>query len=164
MRFALIDVLDVFDFGGYLDLRTGQHIYPKWYSDEFFPELKLTSEDYQFFASHPERFLTTPVMRMSASVCRAAMAMGNITREQLMEIGFNQPEQWEPFYREPQTVEGTVPQCTDEEWEASKRVDDYMRKHGVYIDYIIMKSKLTIQLVKDWLTQHGIEYYSTSQS
>ena len=42
-----------------------------------------------------------------------------------------------------------------------------MREHGggaVYMAYIIMKSDIVNQLVRDWLTQHGIEYYDTSQS
>lgn len=167
MKAALLDVIDLMGIGGYLDRQTGQYIRPKWQVDACYPELGLTSEDYQRFAANPDRYLTSPVVRLSGVVCKNAIAMGNITREQLMELGFKQPEQWELFYREPQTVEGTVPRCTDEDWEASKRVTDYMREHGggaVYMAYIIMKSDIVNQLVRDWLTQHGIEYYDTSQS
>ena len=167
MKAALLDVIDLMGIGGYLDRQTGQYIRPKWQVDACYPELGLTSEDYQRFAANPDRYLTGPVMRLSGVVCKTAIAMGNITREQLMELGFKQPEQWELFYREPTTVEGAAPRCPDEDWEASKRVTDYMREHGggaVYMAYIIMKSDIVNQLVRDWLTQHGIEYYDTSQS
>ena len=167
MKVALIDAIDLMGIGGYLDRQTGQYIRPKWQVDACYPELGLMSEDYQRFAANPDRYLTGPVMRLSGVVCKTAIAMGNITREQLMELGFKQPEQWELFYREPTTVEGAAPRCPDEDWEASKRVTDYMREHGggaVYMAYIIMKSDIVNQLVRDWLTQHGIEYYDTSQS
>ena len=167
MKAALLDVIDLMGIGGYLDRQTGQYIRPKWQVDACYPELGLTSEDYQRFAANPDRYLTSPVVRLSGVVCKTAIAMGNITREQLMELGFKQPEQWELFYREPTTVEGAAPRCPDEDWEASKRVTDYMREHGggaVYMAYIIMKSDIVNQLVRDWLTQHGIEYYDTSQS
>ncbi len=159
MKAALLDVIDLMGIGGYLDRQTGQYIRPKWQVDACYPELGLTSEDYQRFAANPDRYLTSPVVRLSGVVCKNAMAMGNITREQLMELGYKQPEQWELFYREPQTVEGTVPRCTDEDWEASKRVDDYMRKHGgeVYIAYSKIGSNIVVQLAKEWIAQHGLE-------
>ena len=167
MKIALIDVIDLMGIGGYWDRQTGKYIPPKWQADECYPERGLTSEDYQRFAANPDRYLKSPVLRLGGVDCKAAIAMGNITREQLMELGYKRPEQWELFYREPTTVEGATPRCPDEDWEASKRVDEYMREHGggeVYMAYIIMKSDIVNQLVRDWLTQHGIEYYDTSQS
>ena len=100
MKVALIDVMDLMSLGGYLDRQTGKYIPPKWQADECYPDLGLTSEDYQRFAANPDRYLTSPVVRLSGAVCKNAMAMGNITREQLMELGFKRPEQWELFRSE----------------------------------------------------------------
>ena len=158
MKIALIDAIDLLDHGGYIDRQTGKYIPPKWQADECYPELGLTSEDYQRFDANPDRYLTSLVVRFSGVDCKAAMAMGNITREQLMEFGYKQPEQWELFYREPTTVEGAAPRCTDEDWEASKRVDEYMREHGVLWEYSAKRTELSIQLVKDWIAQHGLEW------
>ena len=157
MKVALVDVMDLMSLGGYLDRQTGKYIPPKWQADECYPELGLTSEDYQRFAANPDRYLTSPVVRLSGVVCKNAMAMGNITREQLMKLGFKRPEQWELFYKEPTTVEGATPRCPDEDWEASKRVADYMRERGVYGDYFTMYSNPFIQLAKEWIAQHGLE-------
>ena len=160
MKVALVDVMDLMSLGGYLDRQTGKYIPPKWQADECYPELGLTSEDYQRFAANPDRYLTSPVLRLGGVDCKAAMAMGNITREQLMELGYKQPEQWELFYREPTTVEGAAPRCPDEDWQASNRVDDYMRKHGggeVYTAYSKISSNIIVQLAKEWIAQHGLE-------
>lgn len=157
MKIALIDAIDLLDHGGYIDRQTGKYIPPKWQADECYPELGLTSEDYQRFDANPDRYLKSPVLRLGGVDCKAAIAMGNITREQLMELGYKRPEQWELFYREPTTVEGAAPRCTDEDWEASKRVDEYMREHGVLWEYSAKRTELSIQLVKDWIAQHGLE-------
>ena len=63
------------------------------------------------------------------------------------------------FYREPTTVEGAAPRCPDEDWEASKRVDEYMREHGggeVYTAYSKISSNIIVQLAKEWIAQHGL--------
>ena len=164
MKLRMIDALDSFSYGGYIDLHTAKYIAPKWFS-RLCPEndTGLSDIEYEYIQHHPERYLQTPVFRNLGIDWVAAEQMG-ISREQLIRLGvpckeFDAPVQILKGNRKnPSRIRSNV-----SERKICRNIEYYMNSQERAREYAITINQILQQIVKGWFEQRGIEIVPDDQ-
>ena len=158
MKISMIDAIDAFGIGGFIDLETLKWIGPKWFS-ELHPanNTGLTDGDYAQIITNSTRYLKTPVCRTIGLACSAALQMG-MPRGLLVDLGMTKDEYWDIFHvqKENDNEESQYGMC-DEEWAVIDGIKDYMLTNKMYNQYIFEKNALYKKIIRDWLVCHGLE-------
>lgn len=148
MEIGMIDALDLIGGGGYVDLETGECIRP--YRFSMLCEANYNGysmKDYEYFRSHPERYLNVPCLRCGFE-CPIAIESG-ISKEELESVGMNKKEYWEVW--EPHEDEVyTNSHCSDEEWEILKYIEERMIEEDILRQYESLVSERTENITKEW--------------
>lgn len=156
MQIGMIDALDLIGGGGYVDLETGECIRPYWFSmlceDNY---NGYSMKDYEYFRSHPERYLNVPRLRLCGFECPIAVEFG-ISKEELESVGMNKKEYWEVW--EPHEDEVyTNSHCSDEEWEILKYLKKRMIEEDILRQYESLVSERMENITKEWFKEHGVD-------
>ena len=158
MKVNLLDAIDIFGNGGYIDLHNMRYIPQKWYW-EMFPDSApdMTVEKYRQIPNSKECYLTTPRLKSTGIVCITALNMG-LSNEALLHLGAKDNKYWDLFVSSEDIDDGTnTYRSSDEEWAFVKNVEKYMRSIGKYNDYCSEKSNVIQKTVKNWFFERGIE-------
>lgn len=178
MNVRMVDAINFFDKGGFIDLQTGQYILPKYFRERFdhlildnnlsFEKQLAWQEafgtivelsDYEYIERDSKRYISAPpVIRPSGIHCAAAKKLG-LTREYLSTLGFTHNDCWDFFYpcKMDENLSCDILRTEDEN--ASERLTEYMRQHDLYSNYIKTCIAVRHEIIRDWLMQRGIEVY-----
>jgi len=172
MKIAWKDARQLFDFGGFIDLETGEYIFSKWRYDSLrqlamqfqdcevpsiFPVKDYTVDDYKRFACEKDRYLRIADFNSTAILREAALHIG-ISEEQLSGMGFNNEDTNNIMFPvlEEAIFDHHILTCEDS-LVVKNNLFEFVRSNHMYVRLMSEYSRLWKDLMKNWLTEHGID-------
>ena len=162
MKLNVLHAMDAMDYGGYIDFEREEYLYPKWWYERNDPEYDgMTAEECADIctkdAQASKRYLRVTVFNAIGSDLDTCLSIG-ITKEQLIKLGADKEEYWQ-IYQQPVTdhnkeFRGAV--YTEEEWNLSEKIRDYLWDKELYNEFLHAKIKTTLKYTERWMNSHGI--------
>lgn len=179
MKVRIIDAIDFFDKGGYIDLWTGKYILPECFSQRLgqlisqIPEenkerlnalkrsfgVVVSPEEYAEIKANNERYLSEhPIIRPLFLSCMAAKNLG-VSYDQLRALGFAEDAFKNAFYLPEETTAFRENVFADAECNLVEVVAEYMRGINQYPAYVQEILSIRHQVISDWMDKHGLEVH-----
>lgn len=152
MELKLIEAIDFFGMGGYIDMDSQQYLPPG--SMSIGQELMPNDDSVKLVSMH--EYLVAPVIRSTYISYMAARQLG-VSHDLLVTLGFTVDQYQDAFYPLVNASSLRKDGYSDAEWAVIESVDDYMREIGQYKVYLGKKLELRHALIINWLSEHGVK-------
>lgn len=156
MVIKLLDAIDFFGRGGFLDTHTGTYIPPADYlpmRKKVIPE--TTTPDYTIVKENPARFLEAPVINQMAVDWHVALGLG-IPVETLYLLGFSEEECRDCFFSVEDSRLLRTNGYNSKQWSAIHALIEYEGANGLASEAMEAETNYRQQLMRNWLQMHGI--------